>query len=519
MAVMLHVSHFRHAGALWRDEAAAVGLATQPSVAEVFRTFPHEAFPMVFPLVLRTWVGVTGGGDTALRVFGLLVGLGLLGALWWNAWSVTRHPPLVSLALVGTSPLFFQYGDSIRGYGLGTVFLLLAFGLLAAAFLKPSRKKRIAVLVLALLAVHCLIPSWALLAALCLSAAAVSLWRRRGVEAGVALGIGLVAALSLLPYIGPLSQAREWNLVVQSPAPVDWSAFWAGLAGAAGLVSPVRWVWLLVLVVAGLGGVRVLGARPAQEPEGEPGRDRALFLLLTLALGTGACFVFLALLRYDPRPWYFLPFLALLASGFDLLIAGFGSSLATRLVVAGGALLVGAVLFLPAPAAATVRQTNADLVAQAVTRAAASADLVLVNPWYDGVSFARYYRGRAPWMTLPEITDHRFHRYDLLKAQMVAKHPIDGVLEAVGATLQSGHKVWIVGGIHLPPPGTSLRTLPPAPGSPWRWFDVPYEVAWSQQAGAFLQAHAERAGAVDVPTPGLVSSYERLKLLVFEGWH
>ncbi|HEV7516881.1 MAG TPA: hypothetical protein VGR07_11325 [Thermoanaerobaculia bacterium] len=531
LALVLHVSRFQHAGALWRDEAAAVGLATQPSLSAVFEAFPHEAFPMVFPVTVRTWVAVTGGSDTALRLFGLLVGLGILGALWWNAWTVTRHPPLVSLALLAASPPLFQFGDSLRGYGLGTLFLLLTFGLLAAAFVRPSpgSRGRLAALItgaigatgaMALLAVHCLISNWALLAALCAAAAAVHLWRGRGREAVLALGIGLVAALSLLPYVGPLSRAREWNVVVQSPSAVGLDAVWSGLAGVAGAPVPAaKWVWVLALVLAVLGGVRIVGARPVLETEGgERGRDLALFGMLTVALGAALFFLFMEVLRYDPRPWYYLPFLALVASVFDVLIAGLGTAPGRRLALAGGALAVGAVLFLPARGAAAVRQTNADLVAQAVTRGAASGDLVLVNPWYDGISFARYYRGRAPWITLPEMTDHRFHRYDLLKARMASPRPINDVLEGIGATLAAGHRVWVVGGIHLLPPGVRPRVLPPAPGSSWRWFDVPYNVAWSQQTGAFLQAHAARAGMVDVPVPGPVSDYERQKLLVFDGW-
>ena len=96
LALALHLSHFLHAGALWRDEAAAVALATQPSLGAVFESFPHEAFPLVFPLAIRTWVAVTGGSDMALRAFGLLVGIGILAGLWWNAWRVRRRPPVVS---------------------------------------------------------------------------------------------------------------------------------------------------------------------------------------------------------------------------------------------------------------------------------------------------------------------------------------------------------------------------------------------------------------------------------------
>jgi hypothetical protein len=182
------------------------------------------------------------------------------------------------------------------------------------------------------------------------------------------------------------------------------------------------------------------------------------------------------------------------------------------------ALALGVLLFLPARSAAVIRQTNVDLVARAIERSAAPGDLVLVNPWYDGISFRRYYHGPAAWITLPEIADHRFHRYDLLKIRMASDRPIDDVLSRLGATLAAGHRVWIVGGIHLLKPGRRPPSLPPAPRSPWGWFDVPYAVVWSQQTGAYLQAHATRVTPIDVPTPGPVSDYERLRLLVFEGW-
>jgi hypothetical protein len=520
LALFLHVSRFQHAGGLWRDEAAAVGLATQPTLGEVYRTFPHEAFPLLFPLAIRTWAAVTGGSDAALRAFGLLVGIGILGALWWNAWSLRRSPPLLSLALLGGSPALLQFGDAIRGYGLGTLFLLLAFGGLAAVIgggagvAAPGR--RIGALLAALLAAHCLIPDWALLAALGLAAALSLLWLGRRRDAILVLGGGLAVALSLLPYAGPLLAAREWNAVVTSPSPVGPRALLGGLAEVAGAPLPaVKWVWLLALALAALGGIRALVSRG---PEGEPGRGLALFGLLAILLGSAGCFAFLAVLRYDPRPWYYLPLLALLASAGDLLLAGLGSSPGRRLAVAVGTLALGVLLFPPARGAAVERQTNVDLVAGIVARAAAPGDLVLVNPWYNGISFARYYHGRAPWLTLPEITDHRFHRYDLLKARMASPRSIDDVEEALGATLAAGHRVWVVGGLHLPKPGRRPPVLPPAPGSRWGWFDVPYAVTWSQQTGVFLGEHATGVQAVDVPVSDSVSAYERLRLLVFDGW-
>src|ERR1700688_1535311 len=73
--VWAHGERLLHGGGLWRDEAAAVRLATLPSLRAVWRLFPHEAFPLAVPLAIRSWARVAGDGDGALRAFGMLVGL------------------------------------------------------------------------------------------------------------------------------------------------------------------------------------------------------------------------------------------------------------------------------------------------------------------------------------------------------------------------------------------------------------------------------------------------------------
>jgi len=85
----LHLLRLLHAGGLWRDEAAAVGFATLPTVREVASSFQHEAFPLLFPLAVRGWAAVWGDRYLALRAFGAAVGLALAAALWWK-------PPLPS---------------------------------------------------------------------------------------------------------------------------------------------------------------------------------------------------------------------------------------------------------------------------------------------------------------------------------------------------------------------------------------------------------------------------------------
>ena len=112
--VALHAVRLWHAGGLWRDEAGAVQLAQIPTLGEIYERFPHEAFPLVFPLTLRSYMAVAGDGDLALRLFGMLVGIAILGALWLNA-RAAGGVPLLSLALLGFHPYFLLFGDSRRG--------------------------------------------------------------------------------------------------------------------------------------------------------------------------------------------------------------------------------------------------------------------------------------------------------------------------------------------------------------------------------------------------------------------
>jgi len=102
----LHAVRMLHAGGLWRDEAGAARLAMMPTVREIFGLFQHEAFPLLFPVTVRTWMSMIGGGDAALRGFGLLVGLAMVGVLWWNA-RAWRTVPLLSLSLFSDFPFRF----------------------------------------------------------------------------------------------------------------------------------------------------------------------------------------------------------------------------------------------------------------------------------------------------------------------------------------------------------------------------------------------------------------------------
>jgi hypothetical protein len=542
LVVALHAVRLFFAGALWRDEAAAARLAQLPTLGEIRGLFQHEAFPLLFPCTVRVYTLLFGNGDLAFRAFGFAVGLGIVSILWWNARSTARTVPLLSLALLGLDLPFLVYGDSLRGYGLGSAFLLLTYGLLARALAAPpaphpaerGRAKRLAPLapfvpaaLAAIASVQVLLSNASLVGALCAAAALVAVRRRRHRRVGQAVGIGAcgaLAALSLLPYAGSLAAARrQWSFIVVYP--VGPSRLFHEFASTLGPLV-VRLIWL------GLVGVGLWAVARRSEQE-----DRTLFAALTIPCVLVSNGVFLSILSYTPRPWYFLPLLALLASALDTLFAGLARSAdgswrrswplrslpPARLRVAAVVVLLAAQA-VPLAQSATLRQTNVDRVARQVASAAAPGDLVVVDPWYFGVSFNRYYRGTARWVTLPDLPDHRIHRYDLLKVRMAARHPIDDVLAAVAATLRSRHRVWLVGGYKALRPNDDLSflqplpELPPAPHSPDGWHDRPYTLAWSRELTVFLELHAARLEPMAIPAGERANPLEDLPLTVAGGW-
>lgn len=157
-----------------------------------------------------------------------------------------------------------------------------------------------------------------------------------------------------------------------------------------------------------------------------------------------------------------------------------------------------------------------DLVARELATKVAAEDLVLVHPWYYGVSFDHHYSGRAPWTTLPALADNRYHRYDLLKVQLQVPDSTRPVRERVADTLRKGGRVWLVGSVpvrqHAPSP------IRPAPDNPWGWQDGGYVQYWGEEMGHFLTVHSKSRTEVLVPFDRPVSWFENPPLFCFEGW-
>lgn len=530
--VIRHWVNLRSIGGLWRDEAHTAELAQLPAWSEIVGNLRFDSFPLLSTAVVRAWCQFPGGdSDEGLRLFGFCVGLLILAAFWWNAHRAHGGPPTMSLLLWGLSPFAVRFGDSVRPHGLGFLWIALAWATVADIALgaRPSsstalpespvnaaRKGRrwplwILASIFTIAAVQTLYTGALFVAGLIAAASLVALLQRRALLLIPLTLIGAVAALSLLPYVPSIQAAGEWTQSTVSTNPTvaeDWrrllnvlrftgrftTAIWYLLPWALLGVTIWTWTWGRPLVA-------------------ERRRQGALFAAVALGLGWAIYFVLIARTSFVTQPWHLLPLLLWPALAADQILGGWSwLAVARSLLLLLGIYLTGGInqRFLHE------RCTNVDLAAARVTVEARPRDLVLVQPWYNGVTFHRYYRGAAPWMTIPPLEVVNLHRYDLVQQQLELDDITLPVRERIKATLSSGGRVWLVG--NLPrwtgegePPSSSGSDTDSSLTPAERWSDLSHEV------GYYLQRHEGRRQAILLDDDQRVL-IENVEVGVAEGW-
>ena len=522
LLVGLHLGNFFSAGGFWRDEVGDLAYANMTSWGNIWTQLKYDNFPLLLLAVLRGWhaLGLAGDG-TGYRVLGLLVGLGIIGALWNNARLLGARAPFFSLALVSTGWLVVRVGDSIRPYGLGWLLMLLTFGLLWRV-VQSARPGRVIVAGLAaVLSVQALYQNAFLLFAMGVAGMIVAARAGRWRSVVAVAGIGLAAAVSLLPYaLGPVRAAGAWSVVSQGGLP--WERLGYMFHAALRSSSPAMpWAWLLAVGVLGAVALFARGLPGGEDMPGEgtPSREARWYAAGSTLLALPVFIGFLKVLGMGTMPWYYVLLLALAGSTLDVL----GGALATswrwrvaRLVFLG---LAFAVTLPAAWNLVQIRTTNADLAAAVVAKEAAPGDFVVVAPWTFGVPFSYYYKGSAPWTTLPPLADNTIHRYDLMKAAIeTPAESVRPVFERVEATLRAGRRVWIVGDLNATAAGRPQLIPAPAPDPRFGWDEASYMDAWERMLGDLLQAHAAGAQEID-PSPGSrISGLENMAVYRVEGW-
>ena len=119
---------------------------------------------------------------------------------------------------------------------------------------------------------------------------------------------------------------------------------------------------------------------------------------------------------------------------------------------------------------AHTRRSNVDLIAAVLDKNASEGDLIVVQGAWEGITFDRYYHGRAHWVTVPPIDSHKVHRNDLVLEKMNQRDPMAPVLREITNTLRSGNSVWVVGYVKVVQPNQLSPLLPPPPGLPTKYW-------------------------------------------------
>jgi hypothetical protein len=511
-AVWLHCFYLVHAGGLWRDEISVKNIATLPSIGQVWETLPHDHCPILFPSLVRIWSAAgLGTTDIGLRILGLGCGLLLLAAFWVATRTMDKGLPLLSLALAGLNFTVIRYGDSIRAYGLATVFILLTMSLIWRFIEAPTLGCGLLAGMVAGLSVQTLYQNAFFLLTLCIAGVVVCLRRRQVRKAMAVLSIGLPAALSLLPYINPLHEAQSWWIV--SKTGVNFLGFMFRIAEATGMLVGVWLVLVMTAALLGLGCVLIKNSPLETRVQ----QDLLMYASMALVIGVAGFGFFVKLTGLPTQRWYYIPAMGFAVVCCDVILPRIHQAARRGVLVI--AVVIALLAYPSAQSALKRRQTDGDLVAAQISQDARPDDLIIVLPWYYGITFGHYYHGTVPWTTLPPLEDYRYHRYDLLKSKLQMTNVIEPVLQQVETTLRSGHAVWIVGNVPVPQPNQAPPVdLPPAPHGPEGWADRPYTDAWGARFGYLLVYHITNAVTLVDPTTNLVSSMENMPLAVATGW-
>ena len=511
LIVFLHVCLTPNVGGLWRDEVNTVNLATLPKWQDLWRLHNQDSFPLLFAATVRIWSGWFGSGDDSVRILGLIIGLAVVAAFWVNARLTGLRFPFWSLVLAGANPMLIRYGDSARAYGLSLVFLLLMFGLIWKVANNPAWRWISLAAASAALSVHATYYNPVLLFAICAGAFAVALMKRNWRAMFAVIGIGALAAISLLPYVPTFLRADDWNFLVRYPFTLPF--MWQRLSEVIGSPFSFEVILWVALVAAAIVAAVAPFART-----GPQSKCVALFCGVALVMGIVSYTAFLKMLSYHTNPWYYLSFVTFVAVCIDPLLAPTGAGPHRPLRAAVAALLL-AFTAVPTSQIVAARHTNLDLVGRQLENLAGPEDLIVLTTWQCGVTLNRYYKGPAAWTTVPPLPDFHFQSHQPIITQMQAEAPLRPIFQNIERVLKSGHRVWIVGGAPLPPPGRTPPALPRAgtDKNGWRGSEAFYTV-WAMQVMYFLHLHITHAQKVRFPDVGPIGQFEHLDVSVFDGW-
>ena len=502
--IFLHLRLLMHAGPLWRDEINSLHVANTQTVHDFETALVFNPFPALFAAVLRIWIALGfGNSDFHLRILGFIIGLSLIGAIWLSCRWIDKRwsAPLWPLAMFAARAMTISDGDSLRPYGLGMMCVVLVFALIWKLTFETSRIGTVVLAaIVALLSVQSLYLNGFVAFGICLAGIVVAVKRREFQSAAVIFSIGIVAAISLLPYAGIINSARElWPLQREERGILDASHFYLWLIFAACAFSLIVVPWATHRLGHSLG----LSA------------DGILFAFLAVAVAAIATFAFLWTSGV-PGSRHLLPMMAVASVSLHILSGALRKNIGLRFLNLLAFLAVITIVIPVAYRWSSLRRTDCDLAALAIAQRSDKNDFAIVMRFTHAITFARYYQGAATWKSVPDISDHRQHRWDLARDAMKHADSIREILWRIESTLKAGQKVFLVGRFpkaESAPPAP----LPPAPQSGWRLFV--YQNNWDKQIAYLLRNHAVETERVALGEKRPIDPREHEEVFAFSGWH
>lgn len=511
--VALHFRFLVDAGGLWRDETHSFNLANMPGLWDMFAAHRSDTHPVFMSLALRLWIlAGFGTSDMKIRLFGLLVGLTILVVLWFNARLLGYKVPTIGMLLLGLSPIIIRYGDSIRPYGLAMLFSILAFGLYWRVTVKPSAKCVVPATLTGVIMVQCLTQNAILLMAIGIGSMTVCLRKRLWKRAIFIAGMGLTAAISLMPYLSVWKQVKEVVLLNTIP---DGSAMNAMVNAFGSPGIAMGWVWIFLLAISIM--IPKMDQSRVQKNNDQGGvstGDLKLYAQTVFVISALGYTMFLSILKFYSQPWHFVTLVAVLAASLDAIFGSWKRGALFRIVL----ILILVVVFGKSVwQQVQIRQTNIDMIANHLENDVKKGDLILINPFWYGVTFQRYYDGESEWTSIPPLEDHRRQRYDLLKKRMVETNPMASVLSKITETLDAGNKIFVVGELPQVSSGQKLPSVLPAPHPVTGWNCVTYIVHWGRQVSLALEEKALERNFFVPRTDRVINPYENVRVEIIQG--
>jgi hypothetical protein len=390
----------------------------------------------------------------------------------------------------------------------------MMFVLMLEMVQKPSKRGVFVAALVAILSVQAVYTNAVFLAAIVAGAVAVAFMIGSWKRAILPLVIGISAAISLIPYAGIVRRRGEWNPINQIHLTlVDVSDRFLTVVSASGRIVLVFWLVMVAAALA-LALAHAWWSARTKRTYVVGSDSTAVYSGVVLAVAVVGLAMFYLSFAYPTAPWYYMGLVALIGVCAESAIAPSVETSYRRIVLAILVIVVLVSGFKHAWTALHVPQTNLHWVAARLNVETTRGDLIIANPWFYVMPLERYYRGDAEVTTIPPLGDHKVHRYDLLKQQMLSPDALVPLVARIEQVLKRGNRVWVVGVIRSRN-GDRLEPKPlgrpPLPKSGWN--HQPYERSWSLEILRFLAEHALEQYEVPVDR-GL----EHAELMVGRGW-